>query len=158
MPKSERACWLASTSWPTRSTTIWATGPVSNEPSRRWNRSPASGSPPSPSAAPSSRSRRDGRGTLRNTRPFVLTGVNTSARVISISALPRKRYPRWFSEKWKWRRIRVWVSALKYMSVFRQISRSMREIGASCTRSLRPKITVRRRSVRKVMPAGVLSK
>ena len=40
----------------------------------------------------------------------------------------------------------VCASALKYISALRHSSRSTREIGASCTRSWRPKMTVRRRS------------
>ena len=55
-------------------------------------------------------------------------------------------------------RIRACVSALKYMSVLRQTSRSMREIGASWTRSLRPKITARRRSLRNVKRWSARSK
>jgi hypothetical protein len=46
------------------------------------------------------------------------------------------------------RRIRACVSAVKYMSVLRHTSRSSREIGASSTRLLVPKIRVRRRSLR----------
>ena len=67
----------------------------------------------------------------------------------SISALPRNSTPPSASAKWNRARIRACVSALKYISVLRQISRSIREIGASWTRSLRPKITERRRSLRK---------
>ena len=52
------------------------------------------------------------------------------------------------SAKWKRLRIRAWVSALKYISVLRQIRMSRREIGASWIRLLRPKMTVRRRSLR----------
>ena len=66
----------------------------------------------------------------------------------SISALPRKSTPFGTSAKWNRERILDWVSALKYINVFRQASRSILEIGASWTRSLRPKMTDRRRSLR----------
>jgi hypothetical protein len=43
--------------------------------------------------------------------------------------------------------MRVCASGVKYMSALRDTSRSMREIGASCTMSLQPKITDRRKSL-----------
>ena len=45
------------------------------------------------------------------------------------------------------------VSPLRYIRVLRQDNRSTREIGASFTRSLRPKMTARRRSLRNLVPA-----
>ena len=45
--------------------------------------------------------------------------------------------------------MRAWASGSKYIRVLRQINKSMREIGASCTRSWRPKMTLRR----SLMPA-----
>jgi hypothetical protein len=47
-------------------------------------------------------------------------------------------------------RIRACASALKYISVLRHKSRSMREIGASYIKLWRPKITQRRASLRKL--------
>ena len=67
----------------------------------------------------------------------------------SISALPRNRKPGSDSAKWNLRIMLDWVSALKYISVFRATRRSTREIGASCVRSFRPNITCLRRSRRK---------
>ena len=96
------------------------------------------------------RSRIVGRTTLWKIRRLMSVGRNRSACVMSISDLPSTSMPSSSSAKWNRRRIRDCVSALKYMSVLRQTSRSIREIGASCTRSLRPKITARRRSRRNV--------
>ena len=62
------------------------------------------------------------------------------------------------SAKWKRVRMRACVSVSKYMSVLRQTIRSTREIGASWIRSLRPKMTVRRSSFRKVWRPSACSK
>ena len=61
-------------------------------------------------------------------------------------------------EKLKWVRMRDCVSGVKYMSELREMSRFIREIGASCTRSLRPKITDLRRSPRNIRPVVFGSK
>ena len=54
--------------------------------------------------------------------------------------------------------MRAWVSLLRYISVLRQESRSIREIGASWIRSWRPKITERRRSLWKAYRPSFSSK
>ncbi len=95
---------------------------------------------------------------LRKMRRLRSIGTNIAPWLSSISALPRNSTPGSASAKWNRWRIRAWVSALKYMSVLRHTSRSMREIGASCTRSLRPKITERRRSLRKTNRSADRSK
>jgi hypothetical protein len=77
---------------------------------------------------------------------------------MSISDLPRKRKPASVRAKLKRPRIWAWTWGVKYMRAFRDTSRSTREIGASCTRSLRPKMTERRRSARKVWPNALRSK
>ena len=86
---------------------------------------------------------------LVNTRRRRSIGVNIVACASIVSARPRKRNPPSLSAKWKRARIFACVGPSKYISVLRQASRSTREIGASFTRSLRPKITQRRRSFRK---------
>jgi hypothetical protein len=76
------------------------------------------------------------------------TGTKSDERAASASDLPRKRYPSSRSEKWKFWRICSCVSVVKYISVFREISRSIFEIGGSWITSCRPKMTERRRSCR----------
>ncbi len=88
------------------------------------------------------------RGCLTKIRFLRSAAANRSRWETIISDLPSTSTPLSLRAKWKWRRMRDCVSALKYISVFRQISTSSREIGASWTRLLRPKITVRRRSLR----------
>ncbi len=103
-----------------------------------------------------SRSRRFSLATLTKTRRFRSTGVKSSAWDSSISALPSTRIPPSSRAKCSRARTRAWVSEFRYMSVFRQARRSMCEIGAACTRSWRPKMTARRRSLRntKLPPSG----
>jgi hypothetical protein len=141
---------LASTIAPLRSTTICAPLPRSNAVSRSM--SPASGAWPLDIslAMTRTRSRIVARTTFWKMRRLMSAGRKSSACVMSISDFPSSSTPSSSSAKWNRRRMRACVSALKYMSVLRHTSRSMREIGASCTRSLRPKITARRRSRRKM--------
>ncbi len=147
-PKRLRARSLASASWPLPSTTTCAIGQASNASSRtrtcpaRWLT--ASSLPAR--AISSSRSRRPPRETLAKIRRFRSIGTNVLLYARSVSALPRNRKPLSFSAKWNRSMIRPCVSVLKYISVLRQASRSIREIGASWIRSCRPKITERRRS------------
>jgi hypothetical protein len=83
---------------------------------------------------------------LRKNLRWRSIGSKVALLLMSISALPRNSSPSGFRAKPSRETIRAWLSALKYISALRQVSRSMREIGASCSRSLRPKITLRRRS------------
>jgi CRP/FNR family transcriptional regulator, cyclic AMP receptor protein len=86
---------------------------------------------------------------LRKMRRPRSTGVNKAECVMSISDLPSMRMPSLSNAKWRRRRTCDCVSAVKYISVLRHTRKSIREIGASWTKSLRPKMTHRRRSLRK---------
>jgi hypothetical protein len=92
----------------------------------------------------------DGRTSRRlNSRLDRSTGANWAECDSRSSALPRNSTPCGSSAKCNRSSTRCCVWALKYMRVLRHRSRSTCEMGASWTRSLRPKITDRRRSLRK---------
>ena len=132
-PKSVRARSLAMTTLPSASTTSWATGLDSMAAASAQlvaGRLAAVCQSPCPA-----REAGLGRGPREapsgEIRRFRSTGTKVCPWAIRVSARPRKRNPPSFRAKWKRARIRAWVSALKYIRVLRQTSRSTREIGAS---------------------------
>ncbi len=154
-PKSDRAWRFIATMMPVAPTTTCAAGAESKARSRTTALTGGSGVV---AAGGDDRSGVFVRGTRTNRRRLTSLTANSSECVISISDLPSSRVPHSFRAKLRRLRIRACVSALKYMSVLRHVSRSMREIGASCTRSLRPKITARRRSLRNAWLRSLRSK
>jgi hypothetical protein len=95
----------------------------------------------------SRRPRRVDPGSLRNIRRPKSTEVNRSEWASSISALPSSSKPPSRTAKLKRASTRDWVSELRYIRVLRHTSRSIREMGASRSRSWRPKMTERRSSL-----------
>ena len=88
---------------------------------------------PRASSTPASRRRgsRLRRRLLAKNRGFRSTGANRSACVEQRLRPAQEQQPPSSRAKWKRSRIRACASALKYISVLRQASRSSREIGAS---------------------------
>ena len=141
------ARWLTMASRPSALTAIWATGLVRIISLRSCaassdNIARDAGRHAVPKPAPSATSER----TRRKNRRLRSMGSKTEEWLSSISALPRNNTPLGRSANASRPRIRDWVSALKYIRVLRQSRMSIREIGASRVRSLRPKITLRRSS------------
>lgn len=95
---------------------------------------------------------------LAKNRRLRSIGSNVAVWLSSISALPRNSTPWVRSAKPSRETTRDWVSALRYIRVLRHSRMSMREIGASWVRSLRPKITLRRRSADSCQRAPTCSK
>ncbi|GAA2906583.1 hypothetical protein GCM10020220_114860 [Nonomuraea rubra] len=148
---------LASARLPETSTTIWATGPELSATDASVGRR-AARSAAAPATDHGARLPWWTDLIFLNRRIRRSTGSNLSLWLSSISALPRNRNPGSDSAKWKRRTMLSCISVLKYISVLRASSRSTREIGASWVRSLRPKMSWRRRSRRKVKPLSTCSK
>ena len=143
--------WLASARRPSGSTTICADGPLSKRDSRSLRLRPRGKRGDRRQLGPAGARGRRCRDSSVKTRDASGLRAEEARLGEERLGLAEEEEPAGFEREVRSSRGSVCcASAPKYMSVLRETSRSTREIGGSCRRSLRPKMTARRRSLRTV--------